>query len=716
MASAVSDHVSAPSDLDLSLDLTISGQIVDILDLELEENSPAVASEINALGTSPSDEGGVSTPNSTLDAPGTGTSGVKRKKKVVITKPRRVRTGCLTCRERHLKCDEALHRCQNCRKSGRVCRRGVRLNFIDIQTATPPHCVVRISANGVTFRDESRLIASEYVGGMERYPVAAESALDTDNSSGSSLAPNPNAHKASFMQGFGAPQPGSLGAFDGFSHPTHNHSFADPTTSFAPFRSTKQGHINAINHTCLNNPEEVYLLQVFVEEVGLWMDSMDAVKHFTHILPFHALEEPMLLKALLACGARHLFHVDASYGEERAADLHNVASQYLLHSLQDPDRDSALCATTAILLNIYELMSGRPIQGMSHIAGARALIKECHWNAKTPGLGGACFWLNVSMELLSCLNFNWTLSWDPNTWGVELDLNQAQPSVAGNEEAWTHRMVFICAKIANFRSLGQPPSLESSATDMRISQRYQEWCTYNDWCDQWARAVPRSMMPLGYLHSWQTNSKSVFPQIWLIKRSTIVAQLLYHTARILLTKTNPVESEFSTEMQTIQQSHARDICGIVAHSRDRGVASLSIRFLAIAAECLTTREAQQEAFDILESIIKQTGWKSEHVKKELQDAWGWTDSHGPPIPMSDDILALFNSDHDHDPDHPLDPVPRPHKMVVPSGGVVNPVMATADFSMEDRPYRDYYVAPAPAQAQRVVGFEFGGGGSGSGGF
>ncbi|RAH58734.1 C6 zinc finger domain protein [Aspergillus piperis CBS 112811] len=680
MASALSDHVSVPSDLDLSLDLTASGQITDILEFDLDENSLAVTTEAITQDTSPSDEGGVSTPNSTsLDAPRP--SAAKRKSKIVLAKPRRVRTGCLTCRERHLKCDEALHRCQNCRKSGRVCRRGIRLNFIDIQKSTPPHCVVRIPATGVTFRDESRLIASEYVGGIERYPPeVAEPSLEKGNATGPCLTPSLS---ASFVHGFGTPQSGSLAG--PFSGPPNAPAFYGQSASFAPFRSTKDGHINAINHTCLNNPEEVYLLQVFVEEVGLWMDSMDAVKHFTHILPFHALEEPMLLKALLACGARHLFHVDASYGEEKAAEHHNVASQYLLRSLQDPDRDSALCATTAILLNIYELMSGRPIQGMSHIAGARALIKECHWNAKTPGLGGACFWLNVSMELLSCLHFNWTLSWDPDTWGVELDLNHAQPSVAGNEEAWTHQMVFICAKIANFRSLAQPPALEA-ANDVRISQRYQEWCTYNEWCDQWARAVPRSMMPLGYIQSWQTNSKSVFPQIWLIKRSTIIARLLYHTARILLTKTNPVESEYSAEMQTVQQSHARDICGIVAHSRDRGVASLSIRFLAIAAECLATREAQQEALGILEDIIKQTGWKAEHVKQELQEAWGWSDSHGPPMHMSEDILALFNSDHPLTADH------TPARPKVPAG-VINPLMATADFSMENHPYQDYYVAP-----------------------
>lgn len=56
----------------------------------------------------------------------------------LASKPKRVRTGCLTCRERHLKCDEGLPNCQNCRKSSRTCKRGVRLNFIDTQVQSPP--------------------------------------------------------------------------------------------------------------------------------------------------------------------------------------------------------------------------------------------------------------------------------------------------------------------------------------------------------------------------------------------------------------------------------------------------------------------------------------------------------------------------------------------------------------------------------------------------
>jgi hypothetical protein len=57
---------------------------------------------------------------------------------VADNKPKRVRTGCLTCRERHLKCDEGTPDCVNCRKSNRKCKRGVRLNFIDTQVKRPP--------------------------------------------------------------------------------------------------------------------------------------------------------------------------------------------------------------------------------------------------------------------------------------------------------------------------------------------------------------------------------------------------------------------------------------------------------------------------------------------------------------------------------------------------------------------------------------------------
>ena len=112
----------------------------------------------------------------------------------------------------------------------------------------------------------------------------------------------------------------------------------------------------------------------------------------------------MLLNAFLACGVRHLTLVNpAAYSEEKALNYYDKASRYLLRALQNPERDSVICATTAVILNVYEIMTEKALPRMNHIAGARALIKECGWDARSSGIGAACFWLNVGMELLSNL-------------------------------------------------------------------------------------------------------------------------------------------------------------------------------------------------------------------------------------------------------------------------------------------------------------------------
>lgn len=220
----------------------------------------------------------------------------------------------------------------------------------------------------------------------------------------------------------------------------------------------------------------------------------------------------MLLNAFLACGARHLNLVNPAYEDAKARQYYQTSSNLLLKQMQNPYRDTVIVATTAVILNVYEIMTERALQRMNHIAGARALIKECGWNAKSTGIGNACFWLNVGMELLSCLHFNWQVAWNPDDWGVDMDFSTA--TEAGREEVWTHRMVWIVAHIANFRAStivrpGDPPQ-----DHMRLESRYEEWKRWKDWLDAWEASVPRTMQPLGRLNSFQTPSKSLFPEVW----------------------------------------------------------------------------------------------------------------------------------------------------------------------------------------------------------
>ena len=275
----------------------------------------------------------------------------------------------------------------------------------------------------------------------------------------------------------------------------------------------------------------------------------------------------MLLNAFLACGARHLSLVNPKYSEDKALHYYDTATRYLLNSLQNPNRDTIICATTAVILNVYEIMCEGALQRMNHIAGARALIKECGWNARSIGIGAACFWLNVGMELLSCLHFNWQVAWDPDTWGVDMDFTRETES--GREEVWTYRIVYIVAKVCNFRASIPTKPASPHNEQMRIQTRYAEWKQLKDWADAWNENIPRTMHPMAYLYPGQTLSGSAFPEVWLIKRATIVARLFYHTCMCLLAQINPIQGPDGDEMRDMQQRHSQLICGITAHVKDR---------------------------------------------------------------------------------------------------------------------------------------------------
>lgn len=248
------------------------------------------------------DDGKTRDPESPMTAPSpadtTTTTSSEKEKEKVTPKPKRVRTGCLTCRERHLKCDEAAPICLNCKKSNRECKRGVKLNFIDTKVEdtqlVPPTAEWKIE-----FQDESREIASDYKGGESRYPVEA---MDTRPDETVPVVPPPPPHQQQQQQTPTAPTPqhqqlppmkstppgppaqyppGPKRTDSGnTSHHSHRHGNSMSSNVYA---ASEQSHVTEEyapeTRTALTTAEEVLFMQVFVEEVGVWMDSMDRYKH-----------------------------------------------------------------------------------------------------------------------------------------------------------------------------------------------------------------------------------------------------------------------------------------------------------------------------------------------------------------------------------------------------------------------------------------------------
>lgn len=650
-------------------------------------------------------------------------------------KPKRVRTGCLTCRERHLKCDEGLPNCQNCNKSGKICKRGMKLNFHWIDVKDP--AILPPTADwAVKFQDESRLIASEYKGGLRQYSAITVDQTITPpheptNDYRVNIDPNITMHNnlpPILHQNAPGLYPEPAPRMD--HNQSHSHSrdtslqhshassaylpTAPPTLYDNPPRALTPPNES---REFLTDPQEVLLMQVFIEEVGLWMDSMDHQKHFSRILPFQALSEPMLLNAFLSCGARHLVLINPEiYQEHKALYYYDTATTQLMNALHNPDRDTVICALTAVILNVYEIMCERANQRMNHIAGARALIKECHWSARSTGIGAACFWLNVGMEVLSCLHFNWQTAWDPDHWGVDLDFENPvyQAPGNGNEELWVHRVLYLCAKICNFRaSIPRFREAREGDEERRLRRRLAEWGELREWCERWEQCCPRSMRPLGVLWPGQSlglsAKKSLFPEVWLIKRSSITARLFHHTCLILLSRTHPLypavtpatqphpnDPSPGAELASQALHHAHQICGIVAHVKDRGVASVCLRSMAIAAEVLVRRDEQEEVMETFHRIRRETGWNIGFLEKELPEVWGWN------APSEESgINQFFNGQSGSG-----------GGGAKVKGGMINPMLAKADFSLQGHPYQAFYLPPRE-QEVHTHQQDMGGGMSGS---
>jgi hypothetical protein len=634
----------------------------------------------------------------------------------VEAKAKRVRTGCRTCRARHLKCGEEHPICGQCQKSNKDCSwefvlkwhnnkdKSLIIGQIPVlsidgldsmsqSTKDRLHTVADYPA--VTFQDMSREIADYYVDGDKAYPPLSTPPHDNVQSTSQQHAshitqkpsnyghPTPQAHLPSYAVSNTTGQYTPESRHGSHSHNGSDYSYLTAPTSYGVYATPVQTPGNSVME--IKTPKEALLMQVFVEEVGLWMDSMNPVKHFSQLLPHEAMYEPMLYHALLACGAKHLSLVNPQYKEEESLPYYETATSLLLRALQNQDRDTVRCATTAVCLNVYEIMTERAMQRMNHIAGARALVKECHWNAKSTGIGAACFWLNVGMEILSCLHFNWQVAWDPDTWGI--DMNMQPEMELGKEEFWCHRMLYIIAKISNFRAtIPRDPELSPHYAQARHQERVAEWRYLQGLCDIWFLNRPRTMANMLRVAPGPPNN-SCFPETWYTGRAAPVAALFYHTAMCLLAQINPNLSKENPTMNSQMMQHAHEICSIVVHSKDRGIASVAIRSLAIAADCLTVRREQEEVLLRFDSIKEQTGWRIGFINEELKLKWGWEEEDQQLMPPFHTMVSQAQAYR------PPQPAPQQARPPAPPSGILNPLLRTADFSLPDHPYPKHYQPP-----------------------
>lgn len=95
-------------------------------------------------------------------------------------------------------------------------------------------------------------------------------------------------------------------------------------------------------------------LQHFTAELGRWLDCTDAARQFTMKIPQLALDEEILLRAVVCFAARHMRQPDA------AAQAHEQCVRLLIPRLAAADvasDDAVLCSI--VILRVFEQLDGQ---------------------------------------------------------------------------------------------------------------------------------------------------------------------------------------------------------------------------------------------------------------------------------------------------------------------------------------------------------------------
>ncbi|KAH7308982.1 hypothetical protein B0I35DRAFT_515344 [Stachybotrys elegans] len=457
-----------------------------------------------------------------------------------------------------------LYTCRNCCRSDRQCERGLRLNFIDIQTSTLHPSAGLRPGTKLIFRDESRTIASKY-------------------------NVNSAARRAPILRKNDLPQ---LISQDEGNPPLDKASVYEESLGLTPTSQSSSSRL-------IDDMDESLLMEVFLQKVAPRLDCLDTCyKPFTNIIPLCALSNPMLYSSIMMCSMSYLSLDDVGYEA-------NMACQESQPLAGKSKQEQLLSLVTEVLLGASNAISGGT--DSTHMNHAAILMREAGVSGSSPGLAGTVFWSHALMQLTHGLYHNLPPSlhlesFDNVASGQHPAADAGPDILFGQETYWVHRIIYICTRISVLHAELTRNICEYSQEKIRADCE-----EYRSWCHDWASSVPRSMTPLCYVHPGDCESKSSTPYVLLISSTANISRLLYHTACLLLADMMPVQETYGEQAEIMRRRHAVDICGIASQAEERAFTHVATCCLMVAAKALPKDSGgRQEALDILDRITHGT--------------------------------------------------------------------------------------------------------------
>ncbi|GKZ73622.1 hypothetical protein AnigIFM50267_010555 [Aspergillus niger] len=560
----------------------------------------------------------------------------------------RTKNGCITCRKRHLKCDEIKPICGPCVKKDKTCE---------------------YPASGRRSNDSpafERAIA-------DAVPVSGQEPTASPGQASAHVLNNPTPEIASFERheppGVGwscsdadtnPPPPTVLDQLStGQSPIAFQHNYLSPSNaSFAAVRwfgllasdaardspqlpSIENSHgtqSQSVDHLRIDGLSQPYSLQYAtqvldstldsgasngptghqegsaVEEELIWQ-SREAIE----LLPTeHALFEHFinqiynagLMNAILALAFRHLA-LNPRLDQENMPNKEAAALQYYyqtLHYVQRAMRFSSYKTSlellaTALIISAYEMLDNSTNDWERHLEGVFLIQRSQTIHGESGGLHSAVWWAWLCQDIWAAFREKRkTLTF----WIPQKPLSALLP----HELAM--RAIYITAKVISYCA----ESTTEENRRRRIDDANRLRAMLEDWRQH--RTVEFSPLPLG-----RREHSSYFRPIWIRPAAFGLAVQFFSASCILLLVHEPSIGGLDQylERQSAIKHYVEDICGIAMTLKDNASSLMSSQAVFIAGIFTQEKRAREDILELLESCRARTGWPVRSLGVELQELW-----------------------------------------------------------------------------------------------
>ncbi|KAE8326375.1 hypothetical protein BDV39DRAFT_93771 [Aspergillus sergii] len=536
--------------------------------------------------------------------------------------------GCLTCRQRHLKCDKTGAVCLRCQRSGRQCipaplkpeevtfRHGQNPSlrpkgpprYGESDLAFPDDQIWVNTPPDVAFEDETDRTAADYhvvpAGASSLYlRKASESRSST---SVSTLPPS-----TSFLLS-PALSPGG------------------PELSRSPL-DLPHGTINNLlpadimgDHQKLGNLNEAFLLRHFRKTIGAWMDVCDHERHFSVDAVERAPSSSLLLYACLATAARHLSQTNNSVPPNAADQYHEQCIAILLPVVENTDfkiNIEILLASTVILRCFEQLSSHTLSQDLQRHLLAGSVYISSHVDCVfSGGLAEASFWAFVMQDVQFALATRSPLRLTIGPFEERLRLAWEYRS-AQTDRDWAHRALWLLAETINYCYEPSSPAHVSSVVWDVLKRKI---------CD-WEMQRPDSFRPLHFSPA-NTSLGRPFPVVWFTSASHATAAQQICMAKALIHEYELRIQHFATspnqDSKMIENDIVRNlsiVLGIaLSADDDPPVRIMACHALSACGSWIRDPVAQTCLLDLLRRTEAENGWPWTSLAQALSQSWRTT--------------------------------------------------------------------------------------------